>query len=55
MFLMHSGLMLILKVNENDMRFWERQYASQIKITEPKELVDMCKQDMVNALKLYED
>lgn len=29
--------------------------ASQIKIIEPKELVEMCKLDMVNALKLYED
>ncbi len=44
-----------VKINENDMRYWARLYASQIKITEPKELVDMCKQDMVNALKLYEN
>ena len=29
--------------------------ASQIKITEPKELVEMCKLDLVNALELYED
>jgi|GEM_PF-6736056 len=29
--------------------------ASQIKITEPKELVEMCKLDFENALKLYED
>lgn len=29
--------------------------ASQIKITEPKELVEMCKLDSVNALELYED
>lgn len=44
-----------VKINENDMRYWARLYASQIKITEPKELVEMCKQDMVNALKLYEN
>lgn len=44
-----------VKVNENDMRFWARQYASQIKITEPKELVDMCKQDLANALALYQE
>ena len=44
-----------VKVNENDMRFWARQYASQIKITEPKELVDMCKQDLENALALYQE
>ena len=44
-----------VKVNENDMRFWARQYASQIKITEPKELVDMCKQDLANALALYQN
>lgn len=29
--------------------------ASQIKITEPKELVKMCKLDLENVLKLYED
>ena len=29
--------------------------ASQINITEPKELVEMCKLDLVNALELYED
>lgn len=29
--------------------------ASQIKITEPKELVEMCKLDLENVLKLYED
>lgn len=29
--------------------------ASQIKITEPKELVEMCKLDLENALKLYEN
>lgn len=29
--------------------------ASQIKITEPKELVEMRKLDLVNALELYED
>lgn len=29
--------------------------ASQIKITEPKELVEMCKLDLVNALELYKD
>ena len=31
------------------------EYASQIKITEPKELVDMCKQDLANALALYQN
>ena len=44
-----------VKVNENDIRYWARLYASQIKIIEPKELVDMSKQDMENALKLYEN
>lgn len=29
--------------------------ASQIKITEPKELVEMCKLDLENVLKLYEN
>ena len=31
------------------------EYASQIKITEPKELVDMCKQDLENALAPYQN
>lgn len=44
-----------VKVNENDIRYWARLYASQIKIIEPKELVEMCKQDMENALALYQD
>ncbi len=49
-----DGMVLAsVKVNENDMRFWARQYAGQIKITEPKELVDICKQDLVQALALY--
>ena len=50
-----GNVLTSVKVNENDIRYWARLYASQIKITEPKELVDMCKQDMANALKLYED
>lgn len=50
-----GNVLASVKVNENDIRFWARQYASQIKITEPKELVEMCKLDLVNALKLYED
>ena len=49
-----GNVLTSVKVNENDIRYWARLYASQIKITEPKELVDMCKQDMVNALKLYD-
>ena len=43
-----------VKVNENDMRFWVRLYAGQIKIIEPKELVEICKQDIVKALALYD-
>lgn len=49
-----GNVLTSVKVNENDIRYWARLYASQIKITEPKELVDMCKQDMENALKLYD-
>lgn len=51
----NGRILASVRVNENDMRLWARQYASQIKITEPKELVEMCKQDLVNALKLYEN
>ena len=44
-----GNVLTSVKVNENDIRYWARLYASQIKITEPKELVDMCKQDMISA------
>lgn len=44
-----------VKANENDLRLWARQYAGQIKITEPPELAQACKQDLLNAIKLYED
>ena len=50
-----GNVLTSVKVNENDIRYWARLYASQIKITEPKELVDMCKQDMENALALYQE
>lgn len=50
-----NNVLSSVKVNENDIRYWARLYASQIKIIEPKELVDMCKQDMENALALYQD
>lgn len=43
-----------VKVNENDMRLWARLYAGQIKITEPKALAALCKQDLADAIALYE-
>ena len=44
-----------VKVNENDMRLWARLYAGQIKITEPKALAALCKQDLADAIALYEE
>ena len=44
-----------VKANETDLRLWARQYAGQIKITEPTELAQACKQDLLDAIKLYED
>ncbi len=44
-----------VKINENDMRYWARLYASQIKITEPKELVEIHENDMLKDLALYEE
>lgn len=50
-----SNVIATVKANENDLRLWARQYAGQIKITEPTELAQACKQDLLNAIKLYED
>lgn len=33
----------------------QKRLETQYEITEPKELVEMCKLDLENALKLYED
>ena len=44
-----------VKANETDIRMWARQYAGQIKITEPKELADLCKRDLLDAVKMYEE
>ena len=44
-----------VKVNENDMRLWARQYAGQVKITEPAALAEVCKQDLKSTLALYEE
>ena len=33
----------------------QKRLETEYEITEPKELVEMCKLDLVNALKLYED
>lgn len=44
-----------VKVNENDMRLWAKQYCGQVKITEPKDLAQICRQDIVDALKIYEN
>ena len=33
----------------------QKRLETEYEITEPKELVEMCKLDLENALKLYED
>ena len=43
-----------VKVNESDMRLWSKQYCGQVKITEPKDLAQICRQDIVDALALYD-
>lgn len=43
-----------VKVNENDMRLWAKQYCGQVKITEPKDLAQICRQDIIDALALYD-
>lgn len=43
-----------VKVNENDMRLWAKQYCGRVKITEPKDLAQICRQDIVDALALYD-
>ena len=43
-----------VRVNENDLRHWAKQYAGQIKITSPKSLEDMCRKDLEDALKMYD-
>lgn len=51
-----DGMVLAsVKVNENDMRLWAKQYCGQVKITEPKDLAEICRQDIVDALKIYEN
>lgn len=43
-----------VRVNENDIRLWARQYAGQIRIIKPRELAETCRQDLADALALYE-
>ena len=50
-----GNVIATVKANETDLRLWARQYAGQIKITEPTELAQACKQDLLDAIKLYED
>lgn len=50
-----KNVIATVKANETDLRLWARQYAGQIKITEPTELSQACKQDLLDAIKLYED
>ena len=44
-----------VKANETDIRMWARQYCGQIKMIEPQSLAEACKQDILDALALYED
>ena len=50
-----GNVIATVKANETDLRLWAKQYAGQIKITEPTELAQACKQDLLDAIKLYED
>lgn len=50
-----NKVLATVKINETDMRLWARQYSGQIKMIEPQSLVEMCKQDITNALILYEE
>lgn len=49
-----GNVLTSVKVNENDIRYWARPLCRPNQNHRTKELVDMCKQDMVNALKLYD-
>ena len=51
----NDQVLATVKVNETDMQLWARQYCGQIKIIEPQSLVEACKQDILDALALYED
>lgn len=51
----NDKLLATVKVNEQDMRLWAKQYSGQIKVTQPKELIDLVKQDLQEALAMYED
>ena len=44
-----------VKANETDIQMWARQYSGQIKVLEPTELAEACKQDLIDALALYEE
>ena len=51
----NDQVLATVKVNETDMQLWARQYCGQIKIIEPQSLAEACKQDILDALALYED
>ena len=51
----NDQVLATVKVNETDMQLWARQYCGQIKMIEPQSLAEACKQDILDALALYED
>ena len=51
----NDQVLATVKVNETDMQLWARQYCGQIKMIEPQSLAEACKQDLLDAIKLYED
>lgn len=51
----NDQVLATVKVNETDMQLWAGQYCGQIKIIEPQSLAEACKQDILDALALYED
>ena len=50
-----GNVIATVKANETDLRLWARQYCGQIKMIEPQSLAEACKQDILDALALYED
>lgn len=47
-------MLVTVKINENDMRLWARQYCGQVKVIKPQSLAEACKKDIQDALALYE-
>lgn len=51
----NGKILATVKANETDIRMWAKLYAGQMKVISPKSLADGCKQDLIDALKIYDD